>query len=52
LVVESGGRWYLAGIISWGNGCGERFQPGVYTNVKRFSDWIDRHLFARRGPTV
>jgi len=32
--------WYLVGITSWGEGCARPQQPGVYTKVVEFSDWI------------
>uniref|UniRef100_A0A8C3L8I8 Coagulation factor XI n=1 Tax=Chrysolophus pictus TaxID=9089 RepID=A0A8C3L8I8_CHRPC len=32
--------WYLVGITSWGEGCARPRQPGVYTKVVEFSDWI------------
>lgn len=35
----------LAGIISWGDGCGTR-RPGVYTSVAAISRWIINHLDA------
>lgn len=40
LVLEENGRWNLIGIISWGIGCGVALQPGVYTRITEFTDWI------------
>lgn len=34
------GKWFLAGIISWGIGCAEPNLPGVCTRITRFKDWI------------
>ena len=44
LVIESTeGKFELVGITSWGKGCGEPNQPGVYTRVSSFLSWIESH---------
>ncbi|XP_055519310.1 LOW QUALITY PROTEIN: transmembrane protease serine 6 [Leucoraja erinacea] len=37
---ETSGRWFLAGIVSFGYGCGRPDYYGVYTRVTRVVRWI------------
>ncbi|XP_037951152.1 serine protease 7 [Teleopsis dalmanni] len=37
-------RWYLEGIVSFGNRCGLEGWPGVYTRVADYIDWIQSNL--------
>ncbi|VDM72316.1 unnamed protein product [Strongylus vulgaris] len=34
------GPYVLAGVISWGDGCAQKGQPGIYTMVAPYLTWI------------
>ncbi|GFX43982.1 serine proteinase stubble [Trichonephila clavipes] len=42
VLQEDDGRWVLAGVISWGIGCALPNQPGVYTRITKFAEWINQ----------
>ncbi|XP_054845850.1 complement factor I [Eublepharis macularius] len=35
---------YVWGIVSWGENCGEKGHPGVYTKVVDYFEWISHHV--------
>ncbi|XP_012280703.1 serine protease nudel [Orussus abietinus] len=47
---QSPWQWYLAGIVSHGEGCGRPNEPGAYTKVSQFVDWINGHINMRVPP--
>ncbi|XP_054576304.1 plasma kallikrein-like isoform X1 [Eptesicus fuscus] len=52
LVCKHNGMWHLVGITSWGEGCGRREQPGVYTKVAEYVDWILEKTQERDGQSL
>ncbi|XP_010782514.1 tissue-type plasminogen activator isoform X2 [Notothenia coriiceps] len=41
LVCRNNNKMTLMGVISWGDGCGQKDKPGVYTRVTHYIDWIN-----------
>ncbi|XP_019603566.2 transmembrane protease serine 11G [Rhinolophus sinicus] len=40
VIVQDRNIWYLIGIVSWGMDCGKANNPGIYTKVTHYRDWI------------
>lgn len=34
--------WFLIGLVSWGEGCGQEDKLGIYTKVSNYNEWIHR----------
>lgn len=34
--------WFLIGLVSWGEGCGQTDKLGIYTKVSNYNDWIQK----------
>jgi len=49
MMVKANGEWALAGVVSWGSGCGLAGSFGVYAEAAYFQKWITER---RSGVTV
>ncbi|XP_055618629.1 mite allergen Der f 3-like isoform X3 [Toxorhynchites rutilus septentrionalis] len=47
LVVNHGGKYHLAGIVSFGVGCGSESFAGIYTRVSNYLDWIIEQVWQK-----
>lgn len=44
LACNINGTYMLLGLVSWGKSCGKPRQPGVYTHIQHYLDWIQSVL--------
>eukprot|EP00069_Balaena_mysticetus_P016049 bmy_01906T0 len=44
LVCSWNGTWVQVGVVSWGDVCGHRDFPGVYTRVTSYVSWIRQYV--------
>lgn len=51
LMVEEDGRYELIGATSFGYGCAEEGLYGVYTEIAKYTNWIEQQ-FAENGGAV
>jgi secreted trypsin-like serine protease len=51
LATFSSDAWFLAGITSWGVGCGWT-TPGVYTNVANYKSWIEAKINSKISQSI
>merc|ERR1719468_938257 len=46
------GKWFLQGIVSWGDGCGSWWKPGIYARVSQARSWFDSVIEEAKSRTT
>lgn len=41
-------KWYLQGVVSWGDGCGNFWKPGIYARISKARSWFDSTMEAAK----
>ncbi|XP_042314115.1 vitamin K-dependent protein C-like isoform X2 [Sceloporus undulatus] len=44
MVTKFKNTWFLIGLVSWGEGCGNPDNFGIYTKVSAYLDWIEQQM--------
>lgn len=52
VVRDEQGRWRLAGLVSFGQGCAKAHKYGVYTRLSKFADWLAEVKRSRASNTL
>jgi len=50
LTCVRNGQAVVAGVVSWGYGCANEGQPGIYANTYHYNDWIREKAAANNAP--
>ncbi|CAM5130883.1 unnamed protein product [Natator depressus] len=45
-------KWFALGIVSWGEGCGEKQHPGMYTFIFNYLEWIQAETSREGKPFI
>jgi secreted trypsin-like serine protease len=52
VIAGNGDTTRIVGTVSYGDGCGRKGVPGVYTRVSHYAQWIDDHIAALNGDVI